>query len=70
MTAGPVSPPIPNDASWRFRLPEALLKEFLAATPNASARLRYLIERDLKERQRKRRPTPPIAATSSPEPSL
>ena len=45
---------IANDASWRFRLPGDLLGRFTEAYDNASERLRYLMERDLKERDRKR----------------
>lgn len=48
----------PLSASLRFRVAPDLLARFEAVTPNVSERLRYLMERDLKEKARKRRPEP------------
>lgn len=45
-----------NDATLMVRLPSQLLTEFQASCENASKRVRWLIERDLGERARKRRP--------------
>ena len=50
-----MSRPLTLDTSLRFRLPSDLASRFAALTPDVSARLRYLMERDLKERVRPRR---------------
>lgn len=43
-----------NDRSITFRLPAGLYTAFASVTEDVSGRLRYLIERDLRERRRKR----------------
>jgi hypothetical protein len=47
-----------NDSSLTFRLPKDLADKFSSVNPEVAKRLRYLMERDLKERERKRAKQP------------
>ena len=55
---------LPLDTSMRFRLSTDLRDRFTASTHDVSSRLRYLMERDLKERGRKRSRSLPVACVN------